>query len=208
MRLTAQTRASSTPAPVVDRSVVEHVEDVDRQLEYGNVVDVVANIAPRAAESRQAATSRLADRGNLGTDCGKALLESQGVEQHQATDPQGRGSVLFLVGPGDEIGYAVRDAGMARYLSRRLLEREPNDLGRGGHAVRSLQFERERVQLVGKPLRGPGSEAARRHFHAARAVNPPFEIRGGFEGGKNVVLAPQPHGIQNAYHSQSFREVF
>ena len=97
---------------------------------------------------------------------------------------------------------------MAGYVSRRLLEREPNDLGRGGHAVRSLQFERERVQLVGDPLRAPGSEATRWHFHAARAVNPPFEIRGGFEGGKNVILAPQRHGIQNAYHSQHFREVF
>ena len=89
--------------PYLRRPQLEYVQDVDRELKHGYVVDVVAHVSPDAAQTGNTILESFLDRWGLSGSCGKAVVEGQRVEEHQTPDAQSGGAVLLLVGLGDDL---------------------------------------------------------------------------------------------------------
>ena len=75
-------------------SVAEDVQDLEGEFEDGDIVDLVADEAPGGAESRDAAAQGFPDRGDVVIRGGQPVLEGEGVEEDEAADAQGGGTVF------------------------------------------------------------------------------------------------------------------
>ena len=62
------------------RAVVDHVEDVGRKLEDGDVVDVFTDVAPGAAQTGDALSQRFGRGLDILAGRGQTVLEGEGVE--------------------------------------------------------------------------------------------------------------------------------
>ena len=93
-------------------------------------------------------------------------------------------------------------------LFRRLFQRVSNCTSSSGHPVYAFQFQWKSTQLVGKLCNRPAPCAWFWGRHAARAMQPPLEVRSGLKTGVRVLFMSKPVGIENANHSKSFRKVF
>ena len=92
---------------------IEHIEDVDRKLEDGNVVDVFANIPPGVAETGETLVQRFRTRLHVLVDLCEPFLEGQGVEENETADAQSGGAVFLLIGLGNYVGDETGDARVA-----------------------------------------------------------------------------------------------
>ena len=190
------------------RRVGEHVEDLGGQLEHGHVVDAFADVAPDIAQAGDALATGLADGGHVGAHDGEAVLEGEGVEEHEAADAEGGGAVLFVIGAGDEVGDEQGDAGVFGDGGGGPLHAVADDGGGGGHAVRALQFEGQGAQLAGQVGHGAAARAALRQGRAARAVRPPADVVGGAQPRERVLREPDAVGVEDAEHAEGLGEGF
>ena len=94
----------------------------------------------------------LAHRLDLAVDGGEAVLEREGVEEHEAADAPRGGAIPLLVGGGDDFRHALRSARVPAERLRGLIEGVVDGGRRRDHAVKALDFEREKTQLVGKSI--------------------------------------------------------
>ena len=92
-------------------------------------------------------------------------------------------------------------------LLRRLFKRVPNSTCGSGHSVYAFQLQWESAQLVGEFCYRPASYACLRCRRAARAMQPPLEVCGGFELCVRVLFVSKTVGIENANHCKSFGKV-
>ena len=188
------------------RPVVEDIEDAGGQLEYRDVVDVFADVAPGMAQPGNPLSQRFADRQNVLVGGGETVLEGERVEKHQTADAQGGGTVLLLVGAGDDVGDATRRAGVLAGLLRRLFQRVADRSRSGGNSVPTFEFQRKSMQLLGDIRDGPGSDLPLRLGSPATTVHPPLEVGRGLKLGARVLRVAEPAGVENADEPKSVRE--
>ena len=107
------------------RPVAKNAQDVGSQLKNRHVVNILANVPPGLAQPRNALSQGFAYGRNVFVGRRQAVLEGEGVEEHQAPDAQGSGPVLFLVGVGDDVGDAAGDSSVLCNLRCRLFQSVP-----------------------------------------------------------------------------------
>ena len=190
----------------VTRRVGQHFEDVDRQLEDGHVVDLVADPAPCQEQSRRALTERFTHRRDVGPRGRQAVLEGDSVEEHQATDAQGRRLISLLVGACDQIGDAVSDARVLVELAGRLFQRVSDDARRRRHPIHALQLQRKRAHVIGQLGDGSAANRPLRNDGSTRAVQPPSNVRRVSERSLRVLRPPQAVRVQDTEHTDGFRK--
>ena len=136
--------------------------------------------------------------GNILVNGRKTILKSQGIEQGQAADSEGLSPVLFLVGFGDDVGYGAGHPGVASNLFCRLFQSVANNAGRRGYPVDALQIHCQGKQMIAQLLHRPTAVAAVRKDCAPGAMEPPFQILGGFQSGGKVIGGLEPFRVTDA----------
>ena len=145
----------------VGRRVIELVQDVCGQLEYGHVVDVVADIPPGISEACDAlGAPRFKGRWHVLVDLGESILKGEGVEEYKARDSQCSRTVFFLIGLGNDVSDAIGGSRVIGYLSCPLLERQSNEIGRGLHGVHPFDIQRQGAEVGREVFHGSGSDAS------------------------------------------------
>ena len=153
---------------------IEHIEDVDRKLEDGNVVDVFADIPPGVAETGETLVQRFRTRLHVLVDLCEPFLEGQGVEENETADAQSGGAVFLLIGLGNYVGDETGDARVAGKFCGCLFHSISNDFRGGGHAVRGVDFQGKDSEIVGEVGHRADSDGAIGPHFAASAVKPPL----------------------------------
>ena len=87
----------------------------------------------------------LAHRLDLAVDSGKAVLEREGIEQHEAADAPRCGAIPLFVGGGDDFSHSMRSSRMPAERLCGLIEGVVDSGGGRDHAVDALDFEREKA---------------------------------------------------------------
>ena len=151
----------------------------------------------------------LVDGRNIFVRGGETVLEGESIEEHQASNTECGGTVLLLVGAGNDVGDAAGYPGMFCDFFRRLFQRVPNRACGSGHSVHALQLQWKGAQLVGKLCDRPAPYRAwLRRRHAARAMQPPLKVRSSFKASIRILFISKAVGVENANHSKSFGKVF
>ena len=184
--------------------IAENIENARRQLKDRNVVDLIAYLEPSVAQSVNTAAPRLAYRRDFVIDGGKAVLEGERVEQHQAPDTQGRRTILFLVGLGDDVGDSTRHPSVLGHLPGCLLYRVPHNSGSGGDTVGTLQFQRQGAQVVGEVGYRSTANVEVGQLLSARAVQPPTKVISSFESRLDVHSVAQTVRVEDANQCKRF----
>ena len=185
----------------------EHVEDVDRKLEDGNVVDVLADVPPCITETGEALAPRFGSRLHVFVDLSEPVLEGQGVEEHETADTEGGGAVFLLIGLGNDIGDTARYPRVTCQLRRRLFHSVSDNTRGGIDKVEPFYVQRQDAKMIGEIGNRPGPDGPFRSNLAARAVDPPLKVGGALKVGEQVVLMSKPVGIEKADGCQRFGEV-
>ena len=156
----------------------EHIEDVDRKLEDGNVVDVFADMLPSVAKTGQALPPRLRSRLHVLIDLSEPVLEGERVEEDKTTNAEGGGAFFLLIGLGNEVGDSTRYPGVATYPMRGLFHTIPDRPCCGVDKVHTFDVDGQCAKMVDKVRNCPCSDGALQPNCASRAVEPPLKIGG------------------------------
>ena len=139
----------------------------------------------------------LPDGGNRVVGGGEAVLEGEGVEEDEAADAQGGGSVFFLVGFGDDVGDATGQAGVLGDWTGGLFERVTHHSGGGSDTVDIFEVQGKGAEFIGEFADGAEPNGRLLARRSTGAVQPPLEV-GGFKPGFGVFGVPELFGIENA----------
>ena len=185
--------------------VRKQFEDIDSQLKYRHVVDLIADAAPRDEQARSVLTERFSHCSDIGSGRRQAVLEGDSVEEYQATDAQGRCMIFLLVGTCDQIGDAVSDASVLIELISGLFKRVSDDGRRRRHPIHALQFQRQRTHVIGQFRNGPAMNWPFRNDGSAGAVQPPSNVCCFSKRCMGILRTPQAVWVKDAEHTNDFR---
>ena len=140
----------------------------------------------------------LAHRLDPAVDGGEAVLEREGVEQHEAADAPRCGAISLFVGGGDDFRHSMRSARVPAERLRGLIEGVADSGRRRDHAVDALNFEREETQLVGEIVEPAAAQDRLWVDVGSRAVEVPLQIVGLLEGVADLGFALEAVGVEDA----------
>ena len=140
----------------------------------------------------------LANRLDLAVDGGEAVLEREGVEEHEAADAPRGGAIPLFVGGGDDFRHAPRSARVLAERLRGLIEGVVDGGGRRDHTIKALDFEWEKTQLVGESIQPAAAHGRICVDVGSRAVEVPLQIVGLPEGVADLGLVPEAVGVEDA----------